>query len=955
MEGVSTEWIACVQLGGLGLGVGQGFIPCREASHEGLPYGGNKAAQGCVTRWRQEKKAMDENNQESFERKGLEDRLYLLARAVEQTAEGIAIVDLEGNLLFLNQSFARLHGYEQEELIGKHLSIFHTPEQMAQVEAANRQLRERGDFKGEIWHVRRDGQVFPTLMHNSLLRDDAGRPIGMIGTLREVSDLKRMEDQLRESEDRYRDLVEHSQELICTHDVEGRILSVNPWASKVLGYAQDALMQMNLRDILAPEVRDQFDAYLAEIKKHGAAQGLMMVQAANGEHRIWEYNNTLRAEGVKVPIVRGMAHDITEQKRAEEALRGAEKRYRSLFEEAPTMYVTTWNKEGVPVIADCNSQFLSTLGYMRAEVVQQPLVNFYTPASRIQLMDEGGYRRALEGCFGFEERELVARDGRVIHALLRAVPETDSQGRVSGTRAMYVDITARKRVEEALRASERQLRRVIESSPVSIIINQEGKYVYVNPACIKTFGYESAEEIVGRPIEDLFAPEEKEVMKEKARRRVAGEPAAIHYETVGLKKNGELFEVAAWATVVEYDGRPAVLAFCIDLSKEKKLRDQLLQAQKMEAVGRLAGGVAHDFNNLLTVIMGNADLMQMMLRKDSPIFHHVEEIAKAARRASSLTRQLLAFSRKQVLQPEIVDVNKVVNDMEKMLARLIGEDVCLSTDLEAGIGSVEIDPGQLEQVIMNLAVNARDAMPKGGGLCIRTSNVTLDEAHFSLHGADGMPGPYVLLEVADTGCGMNQAILGRAFEPFFTTKGKGTGTGLGLSTVYGIIKQSGGYIWAYSEPSKGASFKIYLPMVEGKEAEGDKQKEASIMPRGNETLLLVEDEVAVRKLVKKMLVSLGYKVLEAQNGEEAFYAVREYEGTIHMLLSDVVMPGMSGRELADRMKGLRSGMKVLLMSGYTDESIERYGVQDSGFAFMYKPFTPETLAGRIREELDKND
>ena len=378
--------------------------------------------------------------------------------------------------------------------------------------------------------------------------------------------------------------------------------------------------------------------------------------------------------------------------------------------------------------------------------------------------------------------------------------------------------------------------------------------------------------------------------------------------------------------------------------------EQLRQSQKLEAVGQLAGGIAHDFNNLLTVIRGYSDLMLVSLDRADPQRVHLEAIKDAADRAASLTRQLLAFSRKQVLQPKVLDLNALVTNVNQMLQRMIGEDIDLAIVLRSDLGHVKADPGQLEQVIMNLVVNARDAMPQGGQLTIETANVELDEAYARRHAAV-QPGPYVMLTVSDTGHGMDAKTQARIFEPFFTTKGPGQGTGLGLSTVYGIVKQSGGSVWVYSEPGHGTTFRIYLQRVQ-EQVEAPQAPSPGASPHETETVLLAEDDKTVRTLVRMVLQEHGYTVLAAPHGVEALRISEAHQGVIHLLVTDVVMPGMNGRELAQRLALARPDMKVLYVSGYTDDVIIRHGVLEAGIAFLQKPFTPDVLARKVRDVLD---
>jgi PAS domain S-box-containing protein len=403
-----------------------------------------------------------------------------------------------------------------------------------------------------------------------------------------------------------------------------------------------------------------------------------------------------------------------------------------------------------------------------------------------------------------------------------------------------------------------------------------------------------------------------------------------------------------------------MIGACEDITERKRaeeentvLQEQLRQSQKMEAVGRLGGGIAHDFNNLLTIIKGYSQLSLLDLKESDPLWGNIQEIQKATQRATDLTRQLLAFSRRQILDLKVLDLNILLRELDKMLRRIIGEDIELVTLLSGDLGRVKIDPGQIEQVILNLAVNSRDAMPSGGKLTIETANVVLDEEYAHAHVAV-IPGHYVRLSISDTGVGMPRELKEKVFEPFFTTKEKGKGTGLGLSMVYGIVKQIGGNIWVYSEPGHGTTFKIYLPRVEEQLDTFHALDETDYSPRGSETVLLVEDEQEVRLLAHRLLSQQGYRVLEATNGVEALHVAQEHGGEkIHLLLTDVVMPQMGGKELADQLKIFRPDVKVLYTSGYTDDAIVHHGVLEPGTHFLQKPFSPKTLSHKVREVLDR--
>ncbi|MFZ3211913.1 MAG: PAS domain S-box protein [Terriglobales bacterium] len=545
------------------------------------------------------------------------------------------------------------------------------------------------------------------------------------------------------------------------------------------------------------------------------------------------------------------------------------------------------------------------------------------------------------------------KDGSLYAGEMTITPVHSEGGEITHFIAIQQDITGRKVIEDALKQAEQKYRAIFEDAVVGIFqTTPEGRPLSVNRALAQMYGYESAAQLIAEAAETappLFADSSR--WKEFAWVLKQGgvvRNAELELACKDGSKKWLLANVRALrggnGRVVQHEGTVQ------DITERKLLEDQLRQSQKLEAVGRLAGGVAHDFNNALAVIIGYSELLQDRLDPANPLRSFTQEITKAGERAASLTRQLLAFSRKQILQPRVLDLNSIVTEIDKMLRRLIGEDIHLVVDRASNLGRVKADPGQLQQVLMNLAVNARDAMPQGGKLIIATANATLDESYVH-HRPVVRPGAYVVLSVSDTGCGMDKATQARIFEPFFTTKEPGKGTGLGLSTVYGIVKQSGGFVWVYSEPGQGTTFKIYLPRVDQvPEASGAEPK--PVLPGGSETILLVEDEGALRRLAQSCLQSGGYRVLEAEDGKTAVEIARRQTEPIHLLLTDVVMPAMSGVELAEQFASSWPETRLLYMSGYTDELIAQHGVLHTGTAILEKPFSRESLLRRVREVLD---
>ena len=514
------------------------------------------------------------------------------------------------------------------------------------------------------------------------------------------------------------------------------------------------------------------------------------------------------------------------------------------------------------------------------------------------------------------------------------------------------DVTERKRAEEALWRSEAGFRSVVESAPYGIYrLSIAGQFLQANPALQKMLGYESADEVLKTdPANTIFRfADEYQRLTELLTRNEELKDLEMEWK----RKDGAFITVrCSGRRVNDENGDPAYFElFAEDVTEKRVLEKQLQMAQKMEAIGRLSGGIAHDFNNLLGVIIGYSRVLRRSLGASNELSEHAQEIEKAGERAASLTKQLLAFSRQQVLTPAVLNLNVLATDMEKMLPRLLGEDIEVSLELDSQLGNVKADQSQIEQVILNLAVNARDAMPSGGRLKIQTANVELDQAFLRNHPGSKV-GSHVVLMVTDSGTGMDAGTITHIFEPFFTTKERGKGTGLGLATVYGIVKQSNGYIGVETTLGKGTSFQIYLPRYDGQPAVGEKKPDTASNLRGSETIFLVEDSEPLRKLAKTYLEACGFHVLSAESGESALRIAKGSSESFDLLLSDVVMPGMNGRVLAEQLLQLQPRMKVLYMSGYTDSFIAGHGVLDPGVHLLHKPFTEEVLIRKVREILD---
>lgn len=764
--------------------------------------------------------------------------------------------------------------------------------------------------------------------------------------VKEIAQRQCTEAALRDSEDRYRKLFDSNTDPLFVYDRETlRYLAVNDAAVAEYGYRREELLSMSLADIRPEEDVPALLEMLAQTGTGLEKRGIWRHRRKNGsviEVEISAYSIDFAGRPARVV----QSRDVTERRRNEAEVARATELLRGVVE-GTSDAIFVKDRDGRYLLL--NEAMARYVGKSVEEVLgKSDTAVFDKEGARVvmtsdRLVMESNEARTIE------ERLGTSTGPRTFQTL--KVPYRDGRGNVIGVIGVSRDITDQKQAEAALRLRDRAIQAVSQGILITDPNQPDNPIVFASAGFERITGYR-AEEAIGRNSRFLQG---KDTAPESLRELSAAidEGRICSVEILNYHKDGTPFwNHLTVSPVLGPDGQIAnFVGVQTDVTSRRRLEEQFRQAQKMEAVGQLAGGVAHDFNNLLTVINGYSDLMGGELAPDDPMREMLLEIHKAGERAGKLTRQLLTFSRRQVLETKQLNLNAIVSDTEKMLRRLIGEDILLETRLDPQLGQIKADPGQMEQILLNLAVNSRDAMPRGGRLTIETRSVRLgpsDRARF----ANIAAGSYILLEVRDTGCGMDEETQKRVFEPFFTTKGTGKGTGLGLATLHGIVIQSGGEVAVESKVGQGTTFKIYLPEISVSVLSGRAGESSPMLPSGNETLLLVEDETAVRVLTSRVLQGCGYRVLEASDGNDALRVAEHHSGPIDLLVSDVVMPHLGGRALAERLAVSRPECKVLFLSGYTDDAVIRHGVLQDEFAFLQKPFTPSSLAQKVRTVLD---
>ena len=881
-------------------------------------------------------------------------------RLFEEARDGMLILNAETRKITdVNPFMMELLGYTREEFLGRELWEIGLLRDKAESAAAFSDLLQNGYIRYNDLPLETKFGARREVEFVSNVYEEADRPVIQCN-IRDITGRRRVEAEIVEldagNERQVRafdTLLSSISDLTYTFDRELRFRYANKAVLKLYGKKLEELVGKNLYELgYPPEIADKIRQNLQQVLDTGnSVIDETRFPDATGAIGFYEYIfNPVISDDKNVEFVVGSARDVTERKRIEQIILESEEKYRNIVETASE---GIWIVDLGARITYVNRQMAEMLGYTVVEMMGQPIFKFLFDEDfslAKQQMEQGKGGESETGEF-----RLRRKDGSEVIVFYSGSPTKNQAGEITGVLGMITDITERKSAEQLLRHTEANYRNLVESSPAIVYLAQPTppfSTVYVSPN-VARFGYKTEEWfnqsdmwvslIHEEDRERVFQTTEtamRQGLETDLEYRIVSRSGAIHWvHDRGRFVSDNQGNWVGWQGVM------------LDITDTKTLEEQLRQSQKLESVGLLAGGIAHDFNNMLTVINGYSDLALRRLTEDDPLRRNIEEIKKAGRRSAALTHQLLAFSRRQVLQPVLLDLNEIVTDTIKMLRHLIGEDIQLTTALSHKVGQVMVDPGQFSQIIMNLAVNARDAMPRGGKLTIETANIFLDSAYTRQH-VDVLPGAYILLAVSDTGSGMSEEIKQHIFDPFFTTKEIGQGTGLGLATVYGIVKQSGGNIEVYSEEGIGTTFKIYLPRI-GEHVDAVKTKDTVVdMSKGTETILLVEDEELVRNLTTQILRECGYTVSEAQNGVEAMELCEKGDCKYDLLMTDVVMPQMGGRELVEKLAERVPNLRILFTSGYTDDAVVRHGVIEKNTNFIQKPFTPEALARKIREILD---
>ncbi|MFO7568272.1 MAG: PAS domain S-box protein [Smithellaceae bacterium] len=898
--------------------------------------------------------------------------------------------DFDLRWTYLSPSVFTMTGFTPEEIMGIPLRVMLPPETFDMIQSTLQEelakenvlvspAREKSaTFEMEL--LRKNGTRLWVEISANFNRDEKGIPFEIVGVTRDITERKNTEEKMKEREKRYRMMTENVNDIVWVIDFGMRLSYVSESTALITGFSVEESRNMFLEDLLTPESFALAAKALAEelatentnpLANPNRSRTLEIEAYSKSGNNVWlEVNATFnRDENGQATEVLAVGRNITLRRQIERDLAESEKRYRLLLE---NMHDAIWTM-------DFNFQYIylspaieQLTGYTPDEIRKIPLDRQLTAESMavvekviLEEFEAGEPLRPKNPDISrVLELEVLRKDGSRLWQELTLSFNRDDQGKPFELLGVARDITERKKAQALIEESENRYRMIVENIHEIIwTTDLDMRNTYVSPSCFHLTGY-TPDELMVLPPDQLTTLESftlaANIVAEEISREFSGEPVDPHrtrtleQEIICKAGNTVWLEVTATFIRDKQGKAKGMLMAGRDITARKsaeeektKLEKQLVQAQKLEIVGRLAGGVAHDFNNMLSVILGYVDLVKLKLGRQHPIIKDITEIEKAAIRSRDITTQLLAFSRKQIIAPKIVDLNELVTNSQKALMRLIGEDVRLSYHPATNLWPIKIDPSQVEQILINLAVNSRDAMPAGGTLSIATANVTLDGSYCEQH-AGATPGHYIRLSVSDSGTGMDKKTLQHIFEPFFTTKETGKGTGLGLATVYGIVNQNNGFINVYSEPSRGSTFTIFLPRTqEVPSSPAVAEEETILAATGN--ILLVEDDAMVLKITRGMLESIGYHVLAAENPVDALSLYEAHPASIDLIITDVIMPTMSGKEMRDRLVAKHPDIRVLFMSGYTADVIVHHGVLDEGVKFLQKPFTLKDLATKVRE------
>lgn len=855
------------------------------------------------------------------------------------------------NEVFFSHKLTEMLGYKMQEF-GHDLAAWETrihPEDLPRIMAQLRPHLERQTASYECEHrVRcKDGSYKWILDRGQVIQRDAlGKPLRMIGTHTDITARKEAEAALATEAIRRRILVDQSHDGIVVLDQQGQVVEANQRYAQMLGYTMDEVRQLHVWDWEARYERAQIEQMIQTIGPSGAHFETQHRRKDGSIFDVEISSNGAVIDGQK--LIFGVCRDISARKRAERALRERELQLRLFIEHSPAAIA----------MFDQDMRYISSsrrwlLDYNLGE---QDLTgrSHYDVFPEIPERWREIHRRCLAGAVERSDADPFPRaDGKLDWVHWEIHPWRNPDDRIGGLIMFTEVITQRVQAQAALQASEERFRRVVESAPEAIFIRTGQTFAYLNAAAVKLFGATHPEQLLGQPVLNRFQAESRAPALERIQELDTHQRPTLSANRILLRLDGQAVPVILSAVPFDYQEQRSSLVFARDMSTHKQLEAQFRQAQKLEAIGQLAGGVAHDFNNILAATMMHLGLLQMNPALDAETRQTLKELEEENRRAVTLTRQLLMFSRRSALDVKPVDLNELVANLLKMLTRLIGENIDLRSEGQAGLPLVEADAGMMEQVLMNLIVNARDAMPQGGRITIRTTVTEIQTAQANLN-VNRRPGRFVCLAVSDVGCGMDTELLKRIFDPFFTTKEAGKGTGLGLATVHGIVAQHKGWVEVESQVGKGSTFHVFLPALISGQKVIAPESETTTLHRGGETILLVEDDPRVRLTTGQFLRLLGYRVYDAANGHDALKLWELHGPNVDLLFTDMIMPeGMTGLELAEQMQRLKPGLKIIISSGYSHE-IAQHGVPNKpGIVFLSKPHEPKKLSDLVRASLDQ--